>query len=105
MSTVHPAQTSDKPDQELSTIQSRFPDELPRKQFFKRTGVDAIPDEMRRKRFLKRTGVAALLDIDPKTLAKMWRNGEGPRRRVLGARLDGCTIGDIEDYLEASIVS
>jgi hypothetical protein len=59
----------------------------------------------RRKRFLKRTGVAALLDIDPKTLAKMWRNGEGPRRRVLGARLDGSTIGDIEDYLEASIVT
>jgi hypothetical protein len=65
------------------------------------TPLSPLPDELQRKRFLKRHRVAALIDVHPKTLLKMWLRGEGPTQRKLGPRIDGSTVGDVEDYLDA----
>jgi hypothetical protein len=39
------------------------------------------------------------------TLKGMWAEGKGPRLRILSPRVQGSTVGDVEDFLEASIVT
>jgi predicted DNA-binding transcriptional regulator AlpA len=50
--------------------------------------------------FLKRRTVAERLGISTFTLVRMLNRGEGPPRRHLGSRLDGCTEADLASYLE-----
>jgi predicted DNA-binding transcriptional regulator AlpA len=61
-------------------------------------------DNHRRNQFLKKSDVAARLGMSIHTLKRLWAEGNGPRRRVLSPRVQGCTIGDIEDFLEAAKV-
>jgi hypothetical protein len=89
MSTIHPGQTGRK------TMHAAL------KADPKSSTTHSLPADMRRERFLKRHGVAALLNVHPKTLLKMWLKGEGPQRRVLSERVDGSTVGDVEDFLAA----
>jgi predicted DNA-binding transcriptional regulator AlpA len=51
-------------------------------------------------RFLKRSTVAEQLGISHWTLLRMWARGEGPRRRRLSPKFDGCTEADLAAYLE-----
>ena len=67
--------------------------------------MESAGEALRRSRFLKRLKVAAALDIHEKTLRKMWATGKGPQRRVLSLRVDGSTVGDVEDYLESCRVA
>jgi predicted DNA-binding transcriptional regulator AlpA len=50
--------------------------------------------------FLKRQTVAERLGVSIWTLARMWNRGEGPPRRRLTPRFDGCTEADLSAYLE-----
>jgi hypothetical protein len=58
-----------------------------------------------RNRFLKRSSVAERLGISPWALRRMWERGEGPPRRQISPRFDGCTEGDLADYFEACKVT
>jgi hypothetical protein len=79
MATVHPAQPTHN---HLSTV-----------------------DEGRRDQFLKKSIVAARLGMSIWTLKRLWAEGKGPRQRILSARVQGSTIGDIQDFLDRSIVT
>jgi len=60
------------------------------------------PDSSPKKdRFLKRQSVAERLDISIWTLRRMWERGEGPRRRRLSPKFDGCLESDVTAYLES----
>jgi hypothetical protein len=64
----------------------------------------AASDNHRRNQFLKKSLVAARLGMSIHTLKRLWAEGKGPQRRVLSARVQGSTIGDIEDFVEAAKV-
>jgi predicted DNA-binding transcriptional regulator AlpA len=50
--------------------------------------------------FLRRQTVAERLGISYWTLRRMWERGEGPPRRQLSPKCDGCTEADLAAYLE-----
>jgi predicted DNA-binding transcriptional regulator AlpA len=50
--------------------------------------------------FLRRQTVAERLGISYWTLRRMWSRGEGPPRRRLSPKCDGCTEADLAAYLE-----
>jgi predicted DNA-binding transcriptional regulator AlpA len=84
MPNLQPAQSTDKPERDVSHY-----------------------DEERRRRnqFLKAREVAKRLGMSVYTLKGMWAEGKGPRLRILSPRVQGSTVGDVEDFLEASIVT
>jgi hypothetical protein len=49
--------------------------------------------------FLRHKTVAERLGISHWTLRRMWRRGQGPARRQLSPRVDGCTELDLQNYL------
>ena len=51
-------------------------------------------------RFLRRQTVAERLGITTWTLTRMWDRGEGPMRRRLSPKFDGCLESDVQDYLK-----
>jgi hypothetical protein len=51
--------------------------------------------------FLKRQTLAERLGINSDTLLRMWKRGEGPARRRLSPRFDGCTELDLQNYLNS----
>jgi hypothetical protein len=74
-------------------------------------GVQAKNDKLSRavfdprKKFLKAVDVANFLGWDVKTLKNKWKAGEpAPTKRVLGPRSIGCTVGDVEDFLDRCVV-
>jgi predicted DNA-binding transcriptional regulator AlpA len=62
---------------------------------------DALSSHPPKNRFLKRSTVAEQLGISHWTLLRMWARGEGPRRRRLSPKFDGCTEADLAAYLES----
>jgi hypothetical protein len=64
-----------------------------------------VADRRRRNQFVKSHEVAAQLGMSIWTLKGLWAEGKGPRLRILSPRVKGSTIGDIEDFLDHSIVT
>jgi DNA-binding transcriptional regulator YiaG len=65
------------------------------------------PDEAERRRrnqFLKKREIAARLGIGRDMVEELWNSGK-LRKRSLGPRINGSTQGDLDDCIEASIVT
>jgi predicted DNA-binding transcriptional regulator AlpA len=51
-------------------------------------------------RFLRRQTVAERLGCSVWTPTRMWARGEGPQRRKLSPKYDGCTEADLAAYFD-----
>jgi hypothetical protein len=58
------------------------------------------PSHPQKNAFLRRQTVAERLGISPFTLVRMWNRGEGPARRWVSPKFDGCTEADLATYLK-----
>jgi hypothetical protein len=90
MPTVQPAHSTHKRERDLLSTTVDFVE---------------VADRRRRNQFVKSHEVAAQLGMSIWTLKGLWAEGKGPRLRILSPRVKGSTIGDIEDFLDHSIVT
>jgi hypothetical protein len=86
MPSLQPAHSTHKRERELSP-----------------TAADEA-ERCRRNQFLKKREIQARLGISDDMVDELWNSGK-LRKRSLGPRVNGATVGDVEDCLEASIVT
>jgi hypothetical protein len=58
-----------------------------------------VPHNPPKNVFIRRRPLAGRLNISIWTLLRLWGRGEGPPRRHLSPRVDGCTELDLQNYL------
>jgi hypothetical protein len=86
MPSLQPAQSTHKRERELSP-----------------TAADEA-ERRRRSRFVKKREIMVQFGISDDMVDELWSSGK-LRKRSLGPRVNGSTQGDLEDCLEASIVT